>query len=59
MTQPISIRIPDHLLINLDAFAARMGISRTDAILNAITLQNTMLAKQPPTKETTPHAHPN
>jgi metal-responsive CopG/Arc/MetJ family transcriptional regulator len=42
MATHISVRIPERLLLLLDALAAKLGISRTDTILNAILLQNTM-----------------
>lgn len=59
MAQHISVRIPARLLTNLDALAQRLGLSRTDAILNAITLQNTMFEPHYDETETTPNGKRN
>ena len=43
----INVRISDRMLEDLDALTTRLNITRTEAILNAITLQNQMLSTPP------------
>ena len=56
MTKIINFRIPNHMLDGLEALASRLGISRTDCILNAIQLHAEVLNPQPKPKRIPLHA---
>jgi hypothetical protein len=50
VSRGVNIRIPAAELFELDSLAERLGISRTDVILNAIMLQNEILSAAPQAK---------
>lgn len=43
MSKIVNLRIPDRMLSTLDCLAYRLGISRSDCILNAIQLHASIL----------------
>jgi hypothetical protein len=51
----INIRISDQMLSDLNALTKRLNITRTEAILNAITLQNQLLSTPPKPQRTPPN----
>ena len=51
----VNVRISDRMLEDLDALTRRLNITRTEAILNAITLQNEILSTRPKPQRKSPN----
>lgn len=54
----IAVRVPDHIIEPVDALCARIHITRTEALLNALVIMNEMYREVPqPIMEKAEHAN--